>query len=232
MNDRTYGEAIFDQTELLSGLQPAERHELRGRIERRTAKKGHHLFRAGDEALAMYIVKSGSMKITMDLTDGREQILYIYHEEEFVGGLNLLTSDRYHYSGVALTDMTYLALRKDDFDRILCNNPAFLRGLLRESFHRIRKSEELIDRLSGISADEKVAKTILSLVSLIGEKGPDGLWEIDSALNRTEFGSFTGLARETLTRKLTALQDEGTIRLGPKGRIKILDMQALVDKTL
>lgn len=104
--------------------------------------------------------------------------------------------------------------------------------MLLQSFLRIRKSEELIDRLSVINGDMKVAKGLIDLVNMSGQKEPDGTFIISPHMNRTELGSYTGLARETVTRKLSYFEDMGYIELLPKGVIRILDIDALSDLTV
>lgn len=223
---------LLKTTDLFKELEPEEAAFMKDRIFLRKYKRGEYIFRPKDEALVMYIVKSGAMKITKDLSDGREQILYIYHKEDFVGGLNLLTSEYYHYNGIALTDTSVILVQKEDFHRVLLNNRGVLRSLLKESFARIRKSEELIDRLSVINGDMKVAKTLINLLKTNGNKDESGLWVIDSPLNRQEIGSFTGLTRETLTRKLTHFQELGIIELMDRGKIRIIDMESLTNLTI
>lgn len=223
---------MIDDTVLLQHLNEAEKEALQFSLQIEKFKRGEYIFRPQDEAEYMYIVKSGAMKISMDLSDGREQILYIYRKEDFVGGLNLLTADKYIYNGIALTDTEVIKIGKKEYNEILIHDENFLREMLLQSFLRIRKSEELIDRLSVINGDMKVAKGLIDLVNMSGQKEPDGTFIISPHMNRTELGSYTGLARETVTRKLSYFEDMGYIELLPKGVIRILDMDALSDLTV
>lgn len=223
---------MIDDTVLLQHLNEAEKEALQFSLQIERFKRGEYIFRPQDEAEYMYIVKSGAMKISMDLSDGREQILYIYRKEDFVGGLNLLTADKYIYNGIALTDTEVIKIGKKEYNEILIHDENFLREMLLQSFLRIRKSEELIDRLSVINGDMKVAKGLIDLVNMSGQKEPDGTFIISPHMNRTELGSYTGLARETVTRKLSYFEDMGYIELLPKGVIRILDIDALSDLTV
>lgn len=223
---------MIDDTVLLQHLNEAEKEALQFSLQIEKFKRGEYIFRPQDEAEYMYIVKSGAMKISMDLSDGREQILYIYRKEDFVGGLNLLTADKYIYNGIALTDTEVIKIGKKEYNEILIHDENFLREMLLQSFLRIRKSEELIDRLSVINGDMKVAKGLIDLVNMSGQKEPDGTFIISPHMNRTELGSYTGLARETVTRKLSYFEDMGYIELLPKGVIRILDIDALSDLTV
>lgn len=223
---------IIDDTVLLQDLSEEYKNYLSEVLHMQKFRRGEYIFRPMDEANYMYIVKSGAMKISMDLSDGREQILYIYRKEDFVGGLNLLTADMYLYNGIALTNTEVIKVSKKEYNEILIHDEKFLREMLVQSFLRIRKSEELIDRLSVINGDMKVAKGLIDLVQASGSRENDGSYLISPHMNRTELGSFTGLARETVTRKLSYFEDMGYIELLPKGAIRILDLDALSELTL
>lgn len=223
---------IIDSTILLHALNDRDKEFLSENLEIQKFKRGDYIFHHMDEANFMYIMKSGAMKISMDLSDGREQILYIYRKEDFVGGLNLLTADKYVYNGIALTESEVIKISKQIYNDLLIHNENFLREMLIQSFLRIRKSEELIDRLCVINGDMKVAKGLIDLVHMSGKREPDGSFLISPHMNRTELGSYTGLARETVTRKLSYFEDMGYIELLPKGAIRILDMDSLRDLTI
>ncbi len=225
-------EEIIKETKLFNHLSDEDREQLSKSVELITVKRGEYVFRPFDKALYMYIVKTGSMKISMDLSDGREQILYVYKDEDFVGGLNLITSDSYLYNGIALNKCQILKISKDDFLNILMHDEYFLKHMLIQSYLRIRKSEELIDRLSVINGDMKVAKSLIDLANRSGYKQDNGRIVVKHNMNRMELGSFSGVARETLIRKLSHFEDLGLIKLLPKGEIEILDMESLKDLTI
>ncbi|WP_300408327.1 Crp/Fnr family transcriptional regulator [Lagierella sp.] len=223
---------IIKETKLFNFLSDEDKEQLSKSVELITVKRGDYVFRPFDKALYMYIIKTGSMKISMDLSDGREQILYVYKDEDFVGGLNLITSDSYLYNGIALTKCQILKISKDDFLNILMHDEYFLKHMLIQSYLRIRKSEELIDRLSVINGDMKVAKSLIDLANRSGYKKEDGRIVVKHNMNRMELGSFSGVARETLIRKLSHFEDLGLIKLLPKGEIEILNLESLKDLTI
>lgn len=223
---------IIEETKLFKDLSKEDKDKLSKSTETIHLEKGEYVFCPGDKALFMYIIKSGSMKISMDLSDGREQILYVYKDEDFVGGLNLITSESYLYNGIALTKCEVLKISKNDFSDILMHNELFLKSILIQSYLRIRKSEELIDRLSVMNADIKVAKSLIDLSNRYGVKKDSGDILIKHNMNRMELGSFSGVARETMIRKLSYFEDLGLLKLLPKGDIVILDLESLTELTI
>lgn len=173
-------------------------------------KKGDIIFRSGDKADRLYIVCSGKMKIFKYLSDGREQILYIYGAGDFVGGFNLLKEDEYKYNGVALEDTVVSTLSKKNFDEIIIKNPTITLKVLEQAYERIRWAEDLVGRLSSTSTDSKVASLLLRLEDDFGTRKGNKI-VLNLTINREEMGSYAGISRETMTRKLGLFKDLGII---------------------
>ena len=193
-----------DELSLLSFIDDEDFSKFRYRPQVLLFNKSDVIFNVGESPDFMYIILEGYIKISMFLTDGREQILYTYTEGDFVGAHNLLTNEAYLYEAKALTKSRVLIISKIDFDNIFKKNNEILLKILNQSFRRIRRSEVLIDRLVGLNADMKVAKLLLDLADDVGHVREDGIL-IRSHLSREELGSYSGVVRETLSRKLSSL---------------------------
>ena len=215
-----------DNISLFKYIKDEDLAKFRIKPEIRKYKKGEKIFSFGDEPNFMYVIINGIIKISMYLTDGREQVLYTYDEGDFVGAHNLLTNEPYLYESTALSETEVLLISKIDFDNILKKNNEILLKILDQSFKRIRRSEELVDRLVGINADFKVAKVLLDLKDELGEERPDGIL-IRSHLTREELGSYSGVVRETLSRKLSTFEKMGLIKIIARDKILITNVKAL-----
>lgn len=216
----------FNEVELLKYLSEEEINKFTYKPKIKEYHNNDVIFRPEDRADFMYIIYDGYIKISMYLSDGREQILYIYKKGDFVGGLNLFSGENYQYIGTAIKNCKIIEIHRDDFKNILFNKKEFVVKVLEQSYKRIRRSEELIDRLSVAGADMKVAKLLLDLERLYG-KEKDGSVILELNINREELGSYTGITRETMSRKLSYFEELGYIKLLPKNKIKIIDEKAL-----
>lgn len=211
----------FNKIPLLQSLDDDNLRYFKKEAKIKKYKKGQTIFRSGDQAKKMYIVYSGFIKIYLDLSDGREQILYIYKENEFVGGLNIMQGDDYLYNSEALRDSVIIEVDRTLFNLVFLDNNRALRAILDESYKRIRKSEELLYRLNEINADLKIGRLLVSLIKDYGEVKKDKTILLNLSINRQELAAFSGLSRETISRKLNYLEDEGVIDLLDKGKILI-----------
>lgn len=214
---------------LLAGLSEGRYDSIRDRVRICAVEKGEKVFSAGEPASQMYIIYRGSLKISSHMADGREQILYIYKTGEFVGGLNILSGDYYAYTGTTLVDSFIVTLDSKDVRTILMRDESFLFQLLGMSYERIRFSEALVDVLSTPNADQRVAKVLLNLTERFGQKQDDGVL-LSTNLNREELGSYAGVTRETMSRKIHQFEDEGLIKVLPKGDLLIVDGEGMKAK--
>lgn len=220
------GSLCINNIPLLSGLNEEEMKAISNGIAFHDYEKGESIFKSGDNADKLYIVCSGQMKIYTYLPDGKEQLLYIYSSGDFVGALNLLKKDRYKYNAIALEKTTISTLSKEKFNEIAIKNPNILLKILEKSYERIRWAESLIDRLSSGSADAKTARLLINLAKDFGKKTDRGI-VLELAINREEMGSYAGLSRETVTRKLNQYKDMGYVEFKGNKTILIKDMESL-----
>jgi len=189
-------------------------------------KAGELIFKTGDPPDFMYLIYKGQMKIFVNTVEGEEQIFYIYRDGDFVGGLNLLVETPYRYIGQALTDCKVVAIPKRTFNQYFYNSPAVLRSVLAKSFERIRWAEELIQRLATSNASMKTAGLLLKMAHRIGVRTDEGI-KLELSMSREELGSYSGLRRETITRKLGEFKELGYIELVSNKVIVIKDLEAL-----
>ncbi len=215
-----------DKIAVLRDLPAADQVALAKEIDVFSLNRGDYCFRSGDAANVFYILIEGRCKIFNFTSDAREQILYIYTAGDFIGGLNLLKDHKYLYTGQAVENCLVAAISKDSFMKYCYHQEAILRLIIDKCYDRIRWAENLISCLVSNSADAKVASVLLRLSESYGEQTPKGM-VLRLTISREEMGSYAGLARETMSRKLNQFSDEGLIEfVGPKS-ICILDVERL-----
>lgn len=211
---------------MLSLLSEDELNKMSTSLEVQYVKKGETIFTQGHAADVMFILYEGVFKLSMPLSDGREQIMYIFKSGDFVGGLNILSGDKYAYNAVCLSDSIIIKISSTDFRNVLLKNYDFLMVLLDKCYERVRKSESLVDVLSGTNADMKVGKLLLNFANLYGRVTKEGVM-LDLDINREELGFYSGVTRETISRKLNQFEKKKIIKLLPKGHILIKNYELL-----
>ena len=211
---------------LFSGLKDEDYLVLEKYVKVIDFDKDEVVFRPNDPADVMYYMVSGTIKISKLMPDGKAQILYIYNADDFVGGLNILSGDHYLYLGETLEASKIGYIPKKIFSKYVLTNTQSLHSFIEKSYDRIRWAEELISRLSSSNAEIKVAGLLISLIDSYGNKKGDDIY-LNLAITREEMGSYAGLTRDTMTRKLNEFKKRGIIDFRGNNIIIIKDLKAL-----
>lgn len=211
---------------IFSMLEGSEALAITGLIMRKSFKKGQAIFYEGDRADKFYILNSGKIKIYKNNREGKEQILYILVEGDFIGDLNLLKKGHFQFNAEAIEEVGVCILTKDDFDIIVRNNPEISLRILENLHDRLVSLENLVQTLSTKDVEARIAGLLVSFAESFGTE-EEGKVLIDLPLNREEMANFIGVTRETISRKLTSLQEEGMIELVGSRKIRIKDISTL-----
>ncbi|WP_425539234.1 pyruvate formate-lyase-activating protein [Microaceticoccus formicicus] len=224
--DQVLVDKWMSESHLFKNLTKDERTNISKLIEFRRMNRGELIFKSFDRADRLFMVCNGKIKIYENTLDGKEQIMYIYSEREFIGGLNLLRDTDYIYNGECIEPGVIGVIRKEVFDTFLKDNPEVLLRILKMSFERIRLAEDMIRRLTTTSTDVKVAALLLKMIPEFGHPSGSSII-LHLSMTREELGSLVGLTRETITRKLGELKDQGIIELESNKTIIIHDANKL-----
>ncbi|MCP4296117.1 MAG: cyclic nucleotide-binding domain-containing protein [Proteobacteria bacterium] len=101
-------------------------------IHRRNYKTGEYLFLKDDPGAAMFIIKTGAIKIVVDDGDGQEMPLATLRPGSFVGELALLDNSPRSASARAIESTEGLAFFRSEFNRLLKTHPSIGGKIIRE----------------------------------------------------------------------------------------------------
>ncbi|MFL0248663.1 Crp/Fnr family transcriptional regulator [Candidatus Clostridium stratigraminis] len=211
---------------IFSVLDSDQLVEVTSSILRRKYKKGQIIFFEGDVSDKFYIINGGKIKIFKYTKEGKEQILYILSEGDFIGYLSLLKKGRFDYNAEALEDVNVCMLTKDDFDKIVKRTPEISLRILESLHDRLVSLENLVQTLSTKDIETRIAAILKNFVKDFGKEETKGI-VIEMPLSREEMANYIGVTRETMSRKLTSMEDDGIIELVGNKKIIIKDLQLL-----
>jgi CRP/FNR family transcriptional regulator len=197
-------------------------------IRRKHYKKGESLFLEGGTLQGLFIINRGKAKAYRHTVDGKEQILHLFFPGDFFGEKSLFVDKKTEYSISAVEPVDLCMISKKDFQRLMESYPKINQKIMVELVHRIDRLESMIENLGMKSVDERIQSILLEFGRKALQDRPliDGS-EFALPLSREGLANYIGVTRETVSRKLSALQEEGIIEMiGNKG-IKILDITRL-----
>jgi CRP/FNR family transcriptional regulator len=220
------GEFCVQKVPIFAMLSEEEMTTITLLIKRRRFKKGQIIFYEGDLADKFYILNSGKLKIYKTTREGKEQILYILKEGDFIGDLNLLKKGQFEFNAEAIEEVGVCTLAKDDFDNILRTNPEICIRILETLHDRLISLENLVQTLSTKDVEARIAGLLVSFIDSFGTE-EKGQILLDLPLSREDMANFIGVTRETMSRKLTSLQEQKIIELIENRKILIRKLDTL-----
>jgi CRP/FNR family cyclic AMP-dependent transcriptional regulator len=175
--------------------------------------RGSVLFREGEKCHAVYVINSGSVKLSTSSAEGRTLILRVAEPGEVLGISAALAEGDFEISAETLQPCHVSILRGVHLGHMLQNyggvSLATARALASE--YQAAFDEVRMIALSG-SAKGRLASLILKW-AVTNEKLPSPSPFIKMSLTHDELASMTGTTRETMTRALSQLRRDKIITL-------------------
>lgn len=213
---------------LLRGLSAEDLRKVSGHLHSRAFAAGSHVMTAEQRGEALYIVRSGSVKISINESDGAEVILALLGPGDSVGEMSLV-DDAGHSADVAtLEDSVLLWMDRAAFRSCMREVPALATNLLRELSTRLRSANLQVRALATLDVAGRVARQLLLFADRYGQplSGENGLL-IPLPITQRDIAQLVGATRERVNRALVSLRRRGAISADSRHRITIHDRAAL-----
>ena len=165
-------------------------------------EKGQPLFFQGDAATVVYYIKSGILKILKTSIQGQEKIFSIYSRGNLVA-LSVLFNDPHQYpaSGVALEETVVVAIPIPELEKAILSNHQATRAWFCHLNRRLEGVQQLLtDQL--LMKHKSFQK--------------DGMIVFEMPLTKQEMAELLSIRRETFSRLLSSLKEEGLCEYSKK----------------
>lgn len=165
-----------------------------------------------EEGLAgdyMYVLREGRVKVTKLADEGREKILGFIDEGGFFGEMALLDRGPRVASVKTLKPVRLLALSRADFLSLLRKSPDLALAVIQELTRRLREMDEQASSLSFQRVKER-AKGVF--VRLAHDPAPSESHRVTPPLTHQQIADMIGTSRETVTRVVKDLKQEGWLQ--------------------
>lgn len=226
--DRCKNQLCASKVPIFSNLNNEELLEIVNMTGHNNYSKGENIFLEGDEAETLYLINEGKIKLYKYTKDGKQQILHILSEGDFFGELNLFKNSQYGFSAEAIGSSKICTLTKDKMKSIILSKPEIGIKILEVVGDRLSKVESLAQHLATNDVESRLAYLLVDMMESYGKKTAKGI-EIELPISREDMSNYTGVARETISRKLKKFEEEGYIKLVGTKRVIILEEDVLRD---
>lgn len=213
--------------ELLKDASPASLAVLAGCGVLRSAEKGAHLFHDRQNVDLVYMMVSGMAALYKINSQGEKKVIFVLGKgktlnEESLNGLPASVSCEILKTGQVLSFPVRQMLLAMEEDRGL--NRAVLDSM---SLKIRRLYRQMKNTTNSIRGDKKLAAKLWKLAADYGAECPQGT-KLQMDLTITSLADMLGTKRETASRQLKILTDQGLV-LVEKNRFIIPDCDKLSD---
>ncbi len=216
---RCGGRNCVSKVPAFSSLNCDEQEKIHLLILRKKYRKGEFLLMEGDIQESLMILHSGKVKVFRYTQENKEQILYILSEGDFFGERNLFQKLKSTFFIEALEETEICLISGSAFIDFLKNHPETSVKMLEEMSRRMERLEDALQNMGTKSSESRVTSVLIDFASQFGKAQKDGIL-LELPLSREGIANYIGITRETVSRKLSLLQEEGLIE--PIGNKKVL----------
>lgn len=212
---------------IFSGVDDDSLSKIATVTSEKNYSKKNIVFHEGDYGDALYIIKNGRIKISKVAIDGREKTLSILKTGDFFGEMAIFDNMPRSATSEAMdNDVKLLSISKNDFERVVFENPSIALAIMKDLTRRIRQINEQVQDLAFKDVHGRVASTIYNLLKAERDVAKEANKIRSLRMTHQDLANMVGSSRETVTRALNRLQDEGIISISHQ-QIAINDIDKL-----
>lgn len=195
---------------LFNHLSPEESKTLSHSAMMKKTPKGQILFRQGDPADEMLLIKGGRVKLDKVLEDGTEIILDIRKAGDFVGENMLLEEGRYPVSARCIETTLTCGFNRSQFEQLILNNPGIGLHVIKSLCKRISWLTGQMGSLAVTNIEDRLHRVLADLAMEHGTPSALG-HTIQFPLTHEDLGFLIGAHRVSITRAMKTLKNAGKI---------------------
>lgn len=199
---------------LMAGLVPDELKMIARIVPDETYGAGQVIFRMGDPADHLFLLKKGRVKIIKYTADGKEKILDIV-EPGNIFGEHLVTEGDYQEEAVALEDVLICKMVRSRFLQLLQEKPQLALNFIHLVCQRVTALQSEIEEMSFSTTRRRLAKTLLNLADRHGSRL--GRWldadrvKLTVALSHEDLAHLLGSNRPHVSEIMSEFHKTGLI---------------------
>jgi CRP-like cAMP-binding protein len=211
---------LLGKTAIFGPLAQADRLAVAGQMLKAELQPGQIVFARGDAGRNVYLVVSGSVRLSVFSADGRLLSFKHANAGDIFGEIAALDGGRRTADAVALTRVVAMTLTKEQFDRLIETNPRVARAAIGWLCQRLRDTSAQAEAIALHPVEVRLARYLLSRMMPPPSEAPaagtgDRRTTIDLGISQSELASLIGASRQKVNAALGLLEDAGAVnRIG------------------
>ena len=210
---------------LFSTLTDEEFDTLAHIFVARSYRRNQIIFMEEQTGDYMYLVLWGKVKVAKSAAGGKETIIAIHRAGDFFGEMSLLDGKTSPATVSAMEDSRIISVSGDDFRKHLLHNEKVMLQIIQVLCARLREVWQ-VQSQNHRTAGARIRMGLYDLAAKHGVRDAHGTI-IDLKITHQDLAEMVGTSRETVTRALARLREEGLLEISGR-RITLTDPQALL----
>ena len=215
------GISCVDQLTLFDALTPQQKMLILTKSVHKTYEKGEVIFSPGDPGDNLYIINEGEVKIYKLSSQGKQQTLHILGPKSFLGEHALFDTKPIQNTAEAMKRTNICILKGQDIKALILTHPDMGLKILEQYAKKNVQILDIVESIGLYDVEQRIAKYLLGLSKEFSKTS------FQLPFSKGTLASVLGTSQETLSRKLSALQDEGILSLKGQRNITIVDEERL-----
>jgi CRP/FNR family transcriptional regulator len=179
-----------------------------------------------DAPTTVLIPRSGIIKISHTLADGRQQIV------DFLTAGDILIQHNgdgaVSMTAEAATDIHACEVSLVDLEALCAESPELNQSLLGAILGEIDRKNHQVMMLGRKRSDERIATFLLDFSNRAARRGEPGN-RLKLPMSRADIADYLSLTTETVSRAFTLLREEGILQLPKSHEVVISDAAGLIE---
>jgi len=180
-----------------------------------------HVYTQGKQGDVVYSIRNGLVKLVQSEANGAERTVRILGASD-VMGLEALVAEPYRQTAIVLEELSVCRIPLETLAQLEDRNPLLNNHLMMCWDRHLELSEQWITKLSSGPVKIKLINFLLMLIDLNEHK--KGALQL---INHGDIASIIGTSRETVSRIMVDLREEGIIHKGSTSREITFDKDKL-----
>jgi CRP/FNR family transcriptional regulator, cyclic AMP receptor protein len=162
-------EAIISEVPIFSLLDDQERNDLIKLLKPRQFTAGQHIFRTGDPATALYVIRTGLIRVLIETDEGEEVHVMDLEPGDVVGEVSFLDGGPRTATAEVAEDAELLEFDRNELLHFITGHPHAAIDLLTVMGQRLRKTDLLLRTRVTRNANEE-EEDLLTLGDRIADR--------------------------------------------------------------
>ena len=210
---------------IFSGLSESEAQTLLKSCNTAEYAKGRTIFSENMPGNEVYLIVKGCIAVTTSGSGDMTKVLAVLKEGDFLGEMAVVDTETRGATAIVYEDVKLIVVTSKEFLDFVSQNSQVTMKIIKALCTRLREANEEIRSFSFHGQAGRLAKTIMTLSDKFG-KEQDGQRVIDIHLTHQDIGDMMGIARETVTKLLGAMKQDGSIDVRNK-KVVVADRKRL-----